>query len=72
MKRRARGIAHSGHLRYIDERGRVHADPGLWYRLLDTVIIGRDDVPETLKETVGDHGSENYVALLARAAGKVS
>jgi len=63
---RAMDYRHSGTLLYIDEFGRLHRDPGLWYRLLDTVVISKAEV-EKAKEGGLDHNSAAYVDLLDKA-----
>ncbi len=57
---------HSGTVLYIDEFGRLHRDPGLWLRLLDTVVISRAEIAKA-KEGVQDHSSDAYVDLLEKA-----
>ena len=51
---------------YFDEFGRLHRDPGLWLRLLDTVVISKAEV-EKAKEGAQDHNSAAYVDLLDKA-----
>lgn len=63
---RAMGFRHSGTVLYFDEFGRLHRDPGLWYRLLDTVVISREEVAKA-KEGVKDHDAAAYVDLLDKA-----
>ncbi len=63
---RAMDYEHSGTVLYFDEFGRLHRDPGLWLRLLDTVVISRAEI-EKAKEGVADHAAPGYVDLLDRA-----
>jgi pimeloyl-ACP methyl ester carboxylesterase len=63
---RAMDFDHSGTVLYFDEFGRLHRDPGLWLRLLDTVVISRAEV-EKSREGVRDHSSSAYVDLLDKA-----
>ncbi len=63
---RAMGFRHSGTVLYLDEFGRLHRDPGLWYRLLDTVAVSRDEIKKAA-EGVKDHSSGAYVDLLDKA-----
>jgi triacylglycerol lipase len=67
---RAMDFEHSGAVLYIDEFGRLHTDPGLWFRLLDTVVISRSEV-EKSREGVQDHSSSAYVDLLDKARADV-
>ena len=60
------GFRHSGTVLYFDEFGRLHRDPGLWYRLLDTVVVSRQEIDKA-KEGVKDHSSKAYVDLLDKA-----
>ena len=64
---RTMGFEHSGAVLYFDEFGRLHRDPGLWYRLLDTVVVSRQEVGGASKESVQDHNSGAYVDLLDKA-----
>lgn len=57
---------HSGTVLYLDEFGRLHRDPGLWLRLLDTVVISKAEVKKA-SEGVKDHNSRAYVDLLDKA-----
>jgi hypothetical protein len=66
---RAMGYSHLGHVYYFDEFGRLHQDPGLWYRLLDTVLVSLDDLKSKGLETVQDHNAAAYVGLLQRVSG---
>ncbi|UCD70018.1 MAG: lipase family protein [Betaproteobacteria bacterium] len=63
---RAMDYDHSGTVLYIDEFGRLHRDPGLWLRLLDTVVVSRAEVKKA-KEGVQDHNAKGYVDLLDKA-----
>ncbi len=65
---RAMDYEHSGKVLYLDEFGRLHRDPGLWYRLLDTVLITPKEMAKA-KEGVADHSSKAYVDLLNKARG---
>ncbi len=68
---RAMEFEHSGTVLYLDEFGRLHRDPGLWFRLLDSVVISRDEIAKA-REGVQDHSAAAYVDLLdkVRKSGK--
>jgi len=57
---------HSGTVLYLDEFGRLHRDPGLWYRLLDTVVISKAEMAKVV-EAGKDHNAAAYVDLLDKA-----
>jgi hypothetical protein len=61
------GYRHAGSVRYIDEFGKVHRDPGLWLRLLDTLLVSPDDLEDRATESVRDHSVDEYVAYLRDA-----
>lgn len=63
---RAMDYRHSGTVLYLDEFGRLHRDPGLWLRLLDTVVISKAEMAKA-KEGGQDHNSAAYVDLLDKA-----
>jgi len=63
------GFEHAGEVIYFDDFGRLHRDPGLWFRLLDTVVVSMDDLKDQALETVKDHSASDYCALLAGCAG---
>jgi len=64
---RTMNYRHAGSVRYIDEFGRVHTDPGLWFRLLDTLLVSPEDLKDRATETVRDHSVDGYVAHLRDA-----
>jgi predicted lipase len=64
---RTMGYRHAGSVRYIDEFGKLHTDPGLWFRLLDTLLVSPDDLNDRATETVKDHSVDEYVAHLRDA-----
>jgi hypothetical protein len=52
---------------YFDSSGRLHTDPGLWFRLLDVAFTDVGKAKQSLKESVGDHSALEYVERLRRA-----
>lgn len=68
---RAMKYRHSGTVLYFDEFGRLHRDPGLWYRLLDTVVISKAEMGKAV-EAGKDHNSVAYVDLLDKAQNSTS
>jgi hypothetical protein len=58
------GYRHAGSVRYIDEFGKLHSDPGLWFRLLDTLLVSPNDLKDRATESVKDHSVDEYVAHL--------
>ncbi|MCZ6786757.1 MAG: lipase family protein [Planctomycetota bacterium] len=66
---RALGYRHVGEVLYFDGGGRLHKDPGLWYRFLDTVVVDPSNVKKRIQEAASDHGAAGYVELLRAAAG---
>ena len=64
---RAMGYDHAGTILYFDSSGTLHADPALWFQLLDTAFVDLEQAKASLKETVGDHSAAEYVERLRRA-----
>ena len=60
--------AHAGRVIYFSDTGKAMMDPPIWYRKLDTLVVGTslDEVKTAAKETAGDHSMDNYVALHRR------
>lgn len=56
---------HAGKVIYFSDTGKAMLDPPMWYRKLDTLLVGTtmDEIKSAAKEAAGDHSMSGYVSL---------
>lgn len=57
--------AHAGRVIYFNDMGKAMMDPPIWYRSLDTLVVGTtmEQIKTAARETAGDHSMDKYVEL---------
>ncbi|MEH6627013.1 MAG: lipase family protein [Motiliproteus sp.] len=63
---RLMGYSHVGSYLYISEEKTIHADPGFWFRFLDSIDGAVESVMESGIDAIEDHSMDRYLAAVKR------
>lgn len=66
---RTMGYSHAGTFLYFDDQGRLHDDPGFWYKFLDSVEGTIQGLDRLEPEALAAHNMDRYVANLEKNLG---
>jgi triacylglycerol lipase len=64
MPPRSLGYSHVGQLYYLDESGKLHTDPGYWYRFLDSQTFKLEDFFDLNLLSIKPHDIARYMAAI--------